>query len=55
MVHEKLEKVNIPSLTVTYIITFINKLTKLKHELIIIIDANEDFTSSASDIARLCK
>ena len=34
---------------------FINKLTKLNHEVIIGIDANEAFTSNAGDIARLYK
>ena len=55
MIHEKLEKENILSLTVTHLITFINKLTKLHHEIIIGTDTNEPFTSNAGDIARLYK
>lgn len=56
MVHNKLEKQeNIPSLTISHLITFIHKLTKLKHKIILGIDANEAFTDNSDDIARLCK
>ena len=55
ILHDKLEKESIKSLTITHLEIFITKLAKLNHEVIIGIDANEVFTSNAGDIARLCK
>ena len=55
MIHDKLEKENIPSLTISHLVTFINKHTTLQHEIIIGNDVNEAFTSNAGDTARLCK
>ena len=54
MLYDKLEKKNIVPLTITYLEIFITKITKLNHEVIIGIDANETFASNADDIARLC-
>ena len=48
-------KESIASLTITHIEIFISKLTKLNHQVIIWIDANEVFKSNADDIARLFK
>ena len=55
MLHDKLEKKSIASLIITHLEIFIIKLTKLNHEVLIGIDANEAFTSNSGDIARLCK
>ena len=55
ILHDTLEKESMASLTITHLEIFIIKLTKLNHEVIIGIDANEAFTSNAGDIARLCK
>ena len=55
MLHDKLEKGSIASLTITHLEVFVTKLTKLNHEVIIGIDPNEAFTGNAGDIARLCK
>ena len=56
MIHDKLEtKESIPSLTISNLMISINKLTQLKHEIIIGINTNKDFTSNSGDIARLCK
>ena len=54
MLHEKLEKESIASLTITNLEIFITKLTKLNYNVIICIDGNEAFTSNVYNIARVC-
>ena len=46
MIHDKLKKESIPSLTILHLITFINNLTKSYSEIIIDIDTHETFTSN---------
>ena len=55
MIHDKLEKESISSLTITHLEILITKFTKLNHEVTIGTDANVAFKSNAGDIARLCK
>ena len=55
MIHDKLEKESISSLTITHLEILITKFTKLNHKVIIGTDANVVFKSNAGDIARLCK
>ena len=53
ILYDKLDKESIASLIITHLALFITKRTKLNHEFIIGIDANEAFTRNAGDIARL--
>ena len=55
ILRDTLDKESIASLTITHLETFITKLNKLNHQVIIGIDANEAFKSNAGDIARLFK
>ena len=55
ILHDTLDKESIASLKITHLDLFINKITKLNHEVIIRIDTNEALTSNAGNIARLCK
>ena len=55
ILYDKLDKESIASLIITHLALFITKRTKLNHEFILGIDANEAFTFNAGDIARLWK